>query len=149
MTKIDWNNPEERNAYHRKHGREYRAKNQRMTLTFTPEEYQWVDRSAKHYDIPRVSRHVKLLAIEAAKMGLGEQIQRPPQVPEEITDEILFLLHNCANNINQIARNLNERALETSMRPVAGYEESVRILHALTGYLQDTEKHIRQLTEGV
>jgi len=142
---INWNNPEERNAYFRQKGKEYRKTHPRLTLTFDAEEYQWVDHSVKHYGVKKVSQHVKQMALEAIRMGLGEQVERPPQVPEEILDDLLYQLHNASNNINQIAYQLNSRALETRVRPVAGEGESRRILDELFRLLKETHQEVSSL----
>lgn len=146
MSLIDWNNPEERLNYFRKKSAEYRKTHPRVTLTFTEEEFEWLDRSAKHYGISsKLSRHVKGLAIEAAKIGLGEQVERPPQVPQETVDEMLYQLYNASNNINQIAYNLNSRAKEAGISPVAGETESRKILHELFRMLRELEDELRPL----
>ena len=142
---INWNNAQERNAYFRKKGKEYRKTHPRLTLTFDLDEYTWVEQSAKKFDVERVSGHVKRMALEAIKIGLGEQVERPPQLPEEVIDELQFLLHNCANNINQIAYHLNSRALETIVRPVAGESESRRLLDEIFTLIQSTHKEITSL----
>ena len=86
------------------------------------------------------------MALEAIKIGLGEDVTRPPQVPKEIIDELEFLLHNIANNINQIAYNLNGRALEAGVRPVAGEAESRRIIDEIFHLLKETRDEITSLT---
>ncbi len=146
MSSVNWNNSHERKAYYRQKGEQYRANHPRVTVTYTQEEFKWVDESAKHYGVQRVSHHIKKLSVEAAKIGLGEQVERPPQVPEEVVDEMLYLLHNCSNNINQIAYNLNSRALEHNVRPVTGEAESRRIIDELHALLRDTKSEIKSLT---
>jgi len=142
---INWNNPEERNAYFRQKGKEYRKTHPRLTLTFDLDEYQWIDQSVKHYGVVKVSQHVKQMALEAIRMGLGAQVERPPEVPEEDLDELKFLISNAANNINQIAYQLNSRALETGVRPVAGEGESRRILYELFRLLKETHQEVSSL----
>ena len=142
---LDWNNPEERATYFREKGSEYRKKNPRLTLTFSPEDYQWVEGSAKHYGADNVSRHVRALAVEAARIGLGKQVEAKPQVPQEVTDELLFLLHNVANNVNQIAYQLNVRSKEEKRSPVAGEYESDIILDQLYEIMRELKTDISSL----
>ena len=146
MPLIDWNDPSQRKAYFRKKSAEYRKTHPRVNLSFTREEFEWLDRSARHYGVAdNLSRHVKGLAIEAAKIGLGEQVERPPQVPQETLDEMLYQLYNASNNINQIAYNLNSRAKEAGVSPVAGETESRQILHELFRILREMEDELRPL----
>lgn len=147
MSKVDWNNPEDRKAYFRKKSAEYRETHERPSPSYTAEEYDLFVRSAKKAGVPKkkIARHIKLLGLEAARIGLGEQVERPPQVPEEVIDELQYLLHNCSNNINQIAYNLNSRALEMNVRPVASEQESRRILEELFSLLKETHLDIKSL----
>ena len=146
MASIDWKNSEERKAYFRKKGAEYRKSHPRVTLTFQPDEFEWLERSSKHYGVSdKLSRHIKGLAVEAARIGLGEQVERPLQVPQETVDEMLYQLYNASNNINQIAYNLNSRAKEARVTPVAGEAESREILHELFRILRELESELRPL----
>ena len=116
-----------------------------MSLTFSESEFEWVERSAKTYGVDRLSRHVKRLAIEAAKIGLGEQVERPPQISEEVVNDMLYVLYTCSNNINQIAYNLNVRAKEERRSPVAGERESNLILDDLFRILRELQTDISPL----
>jgi len=146
MPLIDWNDPSQRKAYFKKKSAEYREIHPRVNLSFTQEEFEWLDRSAKHFQVAdQLSRHVKGLAIEAAKMGLGEQVERPPQIPQETVDEMLYQLYNASNNINQIAYNLNSRAKEAGISPVAGETESRNILDELFRILRELDTELRPL----
>jgi len=148
MSSVDWNNPEERRAYYRRKEREYRKEHPRLNLIFDLDEFQIALKSSEKYGVPRkqLARYVKQMALEAIKIGLGEDVTRPPQVPKEIIDELEFLLHNIANNINQIAYNLNGRALEAGVRPVAGEAESRRIIDEIFHLLKETRDEITSLT---
>ncbi len=149
MSSIDWNNPEERNAYYRKQVSNYRKTHPRLQLTFSQEEYETILSSATKYGINRrqLAKHVRLLAIEAARMGLGERFERPPALDEESKEEMLYLLHNCANNINQIAHHLNSKALEYNVREVAGEAESQNILDGIFDLLKETHTNIKSLSD--
>jgi len=148
MSQIDWSNREERNAYYRKKEKAYRKDHPRLNLTFTYEEHQLVRRSASQYGIPdnKLARHARLLLLEAARLGLGEQVERPPQLSKEVVDDLTFLLDNIANNCNQIAKNLNTRALETHVVPAAGEAESRLVLDEIFKMLKQTRAEIKTLT---
>jgi len=145
MSLIDWTNPEERASYFHKKGVEYRKNNPRLSLTFSQDEYDWVKRSANHFGAEKVSRHVKALAIEAAKLGLGEQVERQPEIPQEIIDEMLYLLHNATNNLNQTAYRLNRKALEYHKVVVLDQEDSERTIDECYRVLRDLESELLTL----
>ena len=145
MSRINWTDPEERASYFHKKGLEYRKSHPRLSLTFSQEEYEWVERSASHYGAEKVSRHVKALAIEAAKLGLGEQAERKPQVPQETIDEMLFLLHNCSNNLNQTAYRLNRQALEHHCVEVLDAEDSRKTIDECYRILRELERELLPL----
>lgn len=145
MSLINWTDPEERASYFHKKGIEYRKSHPRLSLTFSQEEYEWVERSASHFGAEKVSRHVKALAIEAAKLGLGEQVERQPQIPQEIIDEMLFLLHNTSNNLNQTAYRLNRQALEHHRVTVQDNEDSIRTIDECYRILRDLETELLPL----
>jgi len=60
MSLLDWNSPDERAAYFRKKGSEYRKSHPRLTLTFSEEEFKWVEGSANHYGIEKVLGYTQL-----------------------------------------------------------------------------------------
>jgi len=146
--KIDWNNPEERRAYHRKKSAQYRKKNRQIALTFSPEEFGILENSGEKYETYSLNHHIKSLAIEAAKLGLGEHIERPPTVPQEIMDQMIMILRTYGNNINQISHHLHIKAKE-ERRPIAGYEGSVRIQDACFQILRKLEAEILDITSQV
>lgn len=145
MSLINWTDPEQRASYFHKKGLEYRKSHPRLSLTFSQDEYEWVERSAKHFGAEKVSRHVKALALEAAKLGLGEQAEHKPQIPQETIDEMLFLLHNSSNNLNQCAYRLNRQALENNKVIVQDYEDSVRTIDDCHRILRDLETELLPL----
>ena len=149
MSKINWNNPEERRAYHREKSAEYRRRHPQVSLTLNEEDYKWLKASSDMYGAKNINQHIKALAIEAAKLGLGEQVERQASIPKESLDEILFVLRNYANNLNQIAHHLNIRAKEERRQIVAGYDESVRIQDTCFQILRSMEIEIRSLTSDI
>ena len=136
--------------YYRSKSAEYRKSHPRLNLNFTYPEFETLLASATKYGIERrkLAKHAKLLVMEAARMGLGEQVERPPQLSDEVVEELQFLLHNCANNINQIAHRLNSKALEQNVTIVAGESESRRILDELFQTLKDTHTTIEQFSSA-
>ena len=149
MSKINWKSPEERRAYHRKKSAEYRKKFRQVALTFSPAEYSTLEDSGKRYKTVSLNNHIKSLAVEAAKLGLGEMIECPPSVPQDIMDQMIQILRTYGNNINQIAHHLNIKAKEERRQIVAGYDDSVRIQDACFQILRNLEAELLDLTSSI
>jgi len=148
MTPIDWSNPEHRKNYYRQKSSEYRKEHPRLNINFSREDFELLLRSAERFGIERkrLSSHAKGMLLEAIRMGLGETVERPPQIPEETLDDMLYTLHSTSNNINQIAYNLNSEALEKGVRPVRDFEESCRIIDQLFSLIRETRDEILSLS---
>jgi hypothetical protein len=109
-------------AYRRAYWQGYKARQKRVNVLVTHDEHERLTSAAQNaaVSVPAV---VKALAF--ARLD-----ETPPasSADKEQLDEVIFLLRNLANNTNQIARRLNQEAMEH--RPI-GLAESTTILETL------------------
>lgn len=139
---IDWTEPEQRREYFRRKGKQYRRTHPRVTVTFSKDEFEWIEESARHFGKSSVAAHLRDLSLTAAKAGESGEPEFTSVLSEETVQEMTFLLRSMANNINQTARHLNEEALKQGRRIVAGKEASRTILEDTFGILRGLEEKL-------
>jgi non-ribosomal peptide synthetase component E (peptide arylation enzyme) len=130
-------------AYRKAYRATYRAKHKRPTLTLTQEEYEAFAGFAKQIE-KSVPEAIKSLASErlTGAASPASEVAKP-------LDEAVFLLRNLANNINQIARRLNLKALQTGEQIILDGPASRALIEQMFAELQAMEKRLGALGKTV
>jgi 3-methyladenine DNA glycosylase AlkC len=96
--------PIDRTEYQKKYKKNYKAVAKRVTLTFSRDEYEKIEKAA-------AEEGVKVATLLRAR-SLGTAPSTPSASPKGVkradaAKEIIFILRNVANNINQMAFHSN------------------------------------------
>jgi len=133
--------PREKQDYQKKYWKEYLEKKRQIHFVLESKEHELFRREAekrKSSISKEIKRHA-LASIQGQESLSNEAIQQ--------FTEVNSLLRNMANNLNQIARNLN---LETKQGRIVNGSDSKKILSAIFEGLERVEVQINErLQRGV
>ena len=92
---------QDRQTYMEKYRKEYKERKRRVTVTMTPDEYELIclEATKAGKSVPETMKEMAL--------RYKSTVPLVPQANQELAHELRLLVRNMANNINQIAHNMN------------------------------------------